>query len=45
MITKYFVTQQAAWQFALDLDKTKYQVIDYGKMESALPYYVTYAPR
>jgi hypothetical protein len=45
MITQYFVSQQAAWQFALNLDKTKFQVIDYGKIDSALPYFVAYAPR
>ena len=45
MITQYFATQAQAWAFALDLDKDKYQVIDYGKMDSALPYYVSYACR
>ena len=45
MITQYFATQQQAWAFALDLDKTKYQVIDYGKMDAPLPYYVSYACR
>lgn len=45
MITQYFATQAQAWAFALDLDKTQYQVIDYGKMDSALPYYVSYAKR
>lgn len=45
MITQYFATQAQAWAFALDLDKTQYQVIDYGKMDSALPYYVSYACR
>lgn len=45
MITRYFATQEKAWAFALNLDKNKYQVIDYGKMDSALPYYVSYAKR
>jgi hypothetical protein len=45
MITQYFATQAQAWAFALNLDKTKYQVIDYGKMDAPLPYYVIYAKR
>lgn len=45
MMTRYFATQAQAWAFALNLDKTKYQVIDYGKMDSALPYYVSCAKR
>ena len=45
MITRYFATQERAWAFALELDKTKYQVIDYGKLDSPLPYFVAYAKR
>lgn len=45
MITQYFPTQEKAWAFALGLDKTKYQVIDYGKIDAPLPYYVSYACR
>lgn len=45
MITQYFATQEKAWAFALGLDKDKYQVIDYGKMDSFMPYYVSYARR
>lgn len=45
MITQYFATQQQAWAFALQLDKTIFQVIDYGKLDSALPYFVSYAKR
>lgn len=45
MITQYFATQAQAWSFALALDKNKFQVIDYGRMEGFLPYFVSYAAR
>lgn len=45
MITRFFATQEQAWAFALDLDKTVFQVIEYGKTDDALPYFVSYAAR
>lgn len=46
MITQYFMTQDAAWLFALNLDKNIFQVINYGKNENiSLPYFVSYAKR
>ena len=45
MITRFFATQEKAWTFALELDKNKFQVIDYGKMDGFMPYYVSYARR
>jgi hypothetical protein len=46
MITQYFMDEKTAWSFALSLDKSLYQVIDYGKKENSfLPYFISYAKR